>query len=166
MNSAARQSVVSHTETSPRLPLTLRTSAACRQGFSLVELMVAVTIMGVLMSISAPSFHRAVEQSRSDIAAANLRAIWSAQRCYWLENRTYCTNLADLQSAGLLDPSIVVAATYYAYDVPAADATTFTAIAERVDSNRWSGQFVIDETGAVSGFIEATGESSIIPGFQ
>ncbi len=137
-----------------------------RRGLSLVELMVAVTIMGVLMSMAAPSFHRAVDQSRADIAAANLRAIWSAQRCYWLDNRTYSTDLAQLQSAGLLDSSIVSAATFYTYAIPVADTTTFTATATRINSTRWAGQFVIDETGAVTGAVTATGELSLIPGFQ
>lgn len=146
-------------------------SCACRSqtnrnGLSLVELLVSVTIMGVLMAMAVPSFRRAVDQSKADIAAANLRAIWSAERCYWLDNRAYTDDLAHLRDLGLLDPSIVTGTTTYTYTIPAAGANTFTAMASRVAGTKWNGQFVIDQTGIVSGSIDASGESSLVPGFQ
>jgi prepilin-type N-terminal cleavage/methylation domain-containing protein len=141
-------------------------SLNARRAFSLVELMVAATLMAVLISMAVPSFQRAVNQSRADIAGANLRAIWSAQRCYWLDNRTYSADLSQLESAGLLDPSIAAATTYYIYAIPSADANTFVATATRVDSDNWTGQFSIDETGAVTGTVSASGEPNIYPGFQ
>ena len=59
-----------------------------RRGFTLTELMVVTTLIGVMAAMSVPSFQRAVEQSRVDIAVANLRAVWAAERLYWLENHT------------------------------------------------------------------------------
>ncbi len=132
----------------------------------MIELLVSVTIMGILMSMAAPSFHRAVAQSRADIAAANLRAIWSAERCYWLDNRTYTDDLAQLTSLGLLDPSIAGASSYYIYTIPSADNTSFVATVTRTSGSKWSGQFTIDQTGVISGSIDASGEPSIVPGFQ
>lgn len=137
-----------------------------RVGVSLIELLVSVTIMGILMSIAAPSFHRAVAQSRADIAAANLRAIWSAERCYWLDNRTYTDDLSQLSSLGLLDPTIVSANSYYIYAIPSASSSAFVATVTRTAGSKWSGQFAIDETGTVTGSIDASGELSIYPGFQ
>lgn len=137
-----------------------------RRGVSLIELMVTVTLIGILASFATPSFQRAMNQSRADIAGANLRAIWSAERCYWLDNRTYTTNLSQLESLGLIDPSIVAASSFYVYAVTAADGNSFTATATRTGSAKWSGQFVIDETGVVTGEVQATSESSIVPGFQ
>jgi prepilin-type N-terminal cleavage/methylation domain-containing protein len=139
---------------------------AQRRGWSLVEVMVVVTVMSVLIAMTIPSFHRSVEQSRADIAGANLRAIWSAERLYWLENRTYTSDLSELQSLGVLDPTIVSATNWYVYAVSAADATSFTATATRTGSSLWAGQFSIDETGVLSGVVQASGEPDVVPGFQ
>jgi prepilin-type N-terminal cleavage/methylation domain-containing protein len=146
--------------------IVLRARPLQRRGVSLVELLVSVTIMGILMAMAAPSFRRAVDQSRADIAAANLRAIWSAERCYWLENRAYTNDLAQLTTLGLLDPSIVASSSYYVYEIPAADSKSFTATVSRTPGSNWSGQFVIDETGMVTGSVDSAGETSIVPGFQ
>jgi prepilin-type N-terminal cleavage/methylation domain-containing protein len=77
-------------------------------GFTLVELMVALTIIAMMTAISLPSFQRAIEQSRADIAAANLRAIWAAERLYWLEYHTYTSesHLETLRDLGVLDRTV------------------------------------------------------------
>jgi len=128
--------------------------------------MMVVTVMGILISLSVPSFHRALEQSRADIAGANLRALWSAERLYWLEYRTYTTDLSQLQSLGLVDPTIVSAATPYLYAIHFADSNAFSATATRTGSGRWSGECAIDATGTVSGVVQATRVADITPGFQ
>ena len=79
-----------------------------RRAYTLVEMTVVLTIMGVLTSLALPRFSRSLESARADVAGANLRAIWTAERIYWLDNpmynslysvtgvRTYTLNLADL----------------------------------------------------------------------
>ena len=122
-------------------------------------------MISVLISISAPTFTRSVEQSHADVAGANLRAIWNAQRLFWLENRTYATSLTDLDAVDLLDSTVVAGSSRYSYAITAAAANSFTAAASRVGSERWSGQFTIDQSGTISGTIDATGEVSISPGY-
>ncbi len=139
--------------------------ASRRRGVSLAEVMLVLTVIGILISMSAPSFTRSMEQSRADIAGANLRAVWTAQRLYWLEYRTYTDDVAVLQSLGLLDPTIT-AATRYVYSIPAASDSAFTAAATRTGSVRWAGQFTIDEDGVLSGTVGATGHPDVVPGFQ
>lgn len=140
--------------------------ARSRHGFSLVEVLFVLTVMGILFSLAAPSFQRSLEQSRADIAAANLRAIWSAERVFWLEYRTYTTDLTRLESLGLLDHSVVSGTTYYAYAVSAAASASFKSTGTRIGSKKWTGSFTSDETGVVSGAIKAKGENDIVPGFQ
>jgi type IV pilus assembly protein PilE len=137
-----------------------------RRGWSLVEVMVAMAVIAVLAAWAAPSFRRAVEQSRADIAVANLRAVWSAERLYWLDYRTYAADLAELQALGLLDPAIVTAAAPYAYAVESATSTTLRVNAVRSGSSVWSGQYSIDEDGSLTGVVSATGEADIVPGFN
>ena len=76
-----------------------------KRGYTLVEMIVAVIVAGVLLSVGVPRFAQSLEQSRADVAGANLRSIWSAQRLYWLQNRTYAPDLPTLglgQSGGSL----------------------------------------------------------------
>ncbi len=124
-----------------------------------------VVIIGILTSLSVPSFHRAVEQSRADMASANLKAIWSAERLYWLEYRTYAVNLATLQSLGLLDTAISSQA-FYTYQIASADADTFTAEAARAVNASWNGTLSIDQGGTVLGVLSATGHPDIVPSYQ
>ena len=149
-----------------RFPICRASAAWSRHAFTLVELIVVLTVMGVLLSIAAPTVHRSMEQSQADIAAANLRAIWSAQKLYWLDNRTYTNDLSELETLGLLDPAIPSASTWYVYSIPASTDDTFTAAADRTGSVRWTGQLTIDETGVVSGSISAPGNAPVVPGFQ
>ena len=148
-------------------------SSACRprpSGFTLTELMVTVTIMGVLVGMSAPYFGRALEQSRADFAVANLRAIWAAQRLYWLEYHAYTDKLTQaspkgLFELGLLDPAIVGTTGDYTYTVPSAGSNTFQAKATRAAGTGWTGWFTIDQNGTTAGSISA-GTATITPGFQ
>jgi prepilin-type N-terminal cleavage/methylation domain-containing protein len=143
-----------------------RTRSAASTGFSLVEVMVVLTIIGILVAMTVPSYQRAVEQSRADVAAANLRALWSAQRLYWIEHHAYTSNLTALQSLGLLDPAIVLSTTGYVYAVTSAGTNSFRAVAVRTGSSAWTGEFAIDQDGLLSGAIESAGEPKIVAGFQ
>ena len=135
-------------------------------GFSLIEAMVAVTIIGILAAVSIPSYRRAIEQSKADIAAANLRAVWSAQRFYWLEYQCFAADLAQLQSLGLIDPAVVLSNTGYEYSMRSSGSDNFRATATRTNSADFSGHFDIDETGLISGAICSPGTSDITPGYQ
>jgi prepilin-type N-terminal cleavage/methylation domain-containing protein len=137
-----------------------------RRGFSLVEIIVVLVVIGVLSALALPRFQRAVEQSRADIAAANLRAIWAAEQLYWLDQRTYATDLTTLQGCGLLDPQIVQATSGYVYSLSQASSSTFTAAAVRTGSTVWAGEFDVDQTGSITGSLSASGQASITPGFQ
>jgi len=147
--------------------------SACRarlSGFTLTELMVTVAVIGVLIGMSAPYFGRTLEQSRADFAVANLRAIWAAQRLYWLENHAYTGKLTQaspkgLFELGLLDPAIVSTTGDYIYTVPSAGSSTFQAQATRATGTSWQGSFTIDQNGTTAGSISA-GTTTITPGFQ
>lgn len=136
-----------------------------RRGFTLTEIMVVLAIMAIMFRISAPTFSQSIQQSKADIAGANLRGIWSAQRLYWLEFRSYATDLSELVDEDLLDPTILSLSGDYEYGVSEADSTSFTADASRIGSDKWSGRFTIDEAGAVLGVVEAAKENDITPGF-
>ncbi|QDV42859.1 Type II secretion system protein G precursor [Stieleria neptunia] len=151
-----------------------------RQAFSLIEVIVTMTILAVLLTFAAPSVVQTMEQSHADLAGASLRSIASAQRFYWLENRTYATTLQELIDDELVDNELLNASPRYQFSITAADAAGFTAQARRrtfngagnpVFNGAWSGDFQIDETGEITGDVEGRfnpvlGESpTISPGF-
>ena len=137
--------------------------------YTLVEVMVVLIVVAVLTAFCVPSFQRALEQSRANVATANLRAIWAAQRLHWLEHRTYAGNLGDLQAMKLLDLESTSSSRRYDYYIdtgqPPTDET-FTAVADRINSDFWSGQLKINETGAITGSVTAGDGTVISPGFQ
>jgi len=136
------------------------------EGFTLVELSVAMVIICLLMTMAAPNFRLAIEEARANAASANLRAIWSAQRAYWLEHRTFSDSLTALQSLDLIDAAVAESATnpkaVYVYQIVAADAGAFSARALRNSSGVWVGQIEIDEEGRVTGAIQGTGGQQIV----
>jgi prepilin-type N-terminal cleavage/methylation domain-containing protein len=141
-----------------------RINARARRGTTLVEVIAVTIIIGILASLTMPSFHRALEQARADVAGANLRAIWSAQRLYWLENRAYAPDLATLYSFDLLDPTVSTQ-NFYTYEISYSDTATFTALATRAANGGWNGTLSVDQTGLVSGALSAAGQPDIVPTF-
>jgi prepilin-type N-terminal cleavage/methylation domain-containing protein len=138
-----------------------------RRAYSLIEMLIAMVVMATLLAMGVPRFQQSMEQSRADVAGANLRAIWSAQRLYWLENRTYAPDLATLLSAKLIDPSVTTATAPYTYQVASSSSTSFTATAARSASTTWTGTLSITADGTYSGSIQQPGGTiKIVPGFQ
>jgi len=148
-----------------RKPATKTVGKSLRRAMTLMELVIVMTILGILLTAGMPSFQLALEQSRAQVASANLETIWSAQRLYWLENRTYAPDLTTLQSAGMLDASLAHQ-TFFIYEIVSADASSFVASATRVSNAKWNGTFTIDQTGALSGVLSDPPRPSIAAGFQ
>lgn len=62
-----------------------------RQGFTLVEIMIVVLIIGILLAIAVPNFIKARETSRTKTCIANLRQYESAKEQYIMENNLAST---------------------------------------------------------------------------
>lgn len=65
-------------------------------GFTLIELIVVVLIIGVLASISLPSFLNQVNRAKAAEAASYTGTINRAQQAYRLENNDFADSLEEL----------------------------------------------------------------------
>lgn len=98
-------------------------------GFTLIELMIVVAIVGILASIAYPSYQDSVRKSKRADAITALYAIQLAQEKWRANNAAYTTNLTTAPPAGLgLSASAPSTGTAnYAVTITAADATSFSA---------------------------------------
>ena len=136
-------------------------------GFTLTEIMIAMTIMVILITMSVPIYSRAMEQARLDTASRNLLTIWAAQRVYWLDEQRYAEDLATLQAMDLLSSKIGSEGSsleaFYIYRVESADSDSFAVSATRNGSGKWLGRISVDQFGDLSGSINGTDGTILTP---
>jgi len=66
------------------------------KGFTLIELMIVIAIIGILAAIAIPQFSAYRAKSYNSAAQADLRNAATAQEGYFTEQITYCGVLANL----------------------------------------------------------------------
>lgn len=102
------------------------------RGFSLIELLVVMAVMGILSTIAVASYRRYALRANRTEARIALLSIQAAQEKFFLQNNTYATSLATITAAppaGLgigLDPTGLTQGGHYLVTVTAATATTYT----------------------------------------
>jgi general secretion pathway protein G len=74
------------------------------RGFTLIQLVAAVAIVGILSSIAVPSYRGYVERARTARAIGDLGAIQIAIRKFTAQTRVLPASLADVDAGGLEDP--------------------------------------------------------------
>ena len=77
-----------------------RTSYRRGRGFTLIEIMIAIAIIGILAMIAIPQFTGYSKRSRNTAAQSDLRNAVTAQEAYFLNNKIYAGSVANLR-----DPS-------------------------------------------------------------
>ena len=102
-----------------------------RKGFTLIEILIVIVILGVVASLSLPGLIKTFEKAKVEEATTNLDFIRMGQKRYFLSHGEFAENIGDLNIENPND----AASRYFDYsidqDPPEGD---FTARAQRKDT--------------------------------
>lgn len=93
------------------------------QGFTLLELMIAIAILGILTSIAYPSYTDYVRKGHRNDGQAILLDAANRQEVHYAKNATYTNDFTKLNLPTASPEG------YYTITIPSADATSYTIVA-------------------------------------
>jgi type IV pilus assembly protein PilA len=103
-----------------------------QKGFTLIELMIVVAIIGILAAIAIPNFIKFQARSKQSEAKANLKAIFTAQKAFFQEKDRYSSLTGEVG----FSPERNNRYAYYLIATPTNTETrTTTAIVSHTDDN-------------------------------
>jgi prepilin-type N-terminal cleavage/methylation domain-containing protein len=121
------------------------------KGFTLVELMVVIGIVGILAAVAIPKFLDATNKAKASEFPTQLAAMYTGEMAYQAERGKYVTSLTHLKDSGCID--VPGTSRWFIYRIPRATSSSFVASA-KVNNvfgfAQTSDSAAIDQTGSRS----------------
>lgn len=81
----------------------LKALAARRKGFSLIELLIVIAIIGILVGVGVPLYKSSIRKANEAAAVSTLSAIRIAEAKYVIDHKGQCGTFRELFEEGHLD---------------------------------------------------------------
>ena len=98
------------------------------KGFTLVELLVVIVIVGILAAVAIPKFLDATNKAKASEFPTELTGIYTGQMAYQVEKGMYATTLTHLKDSGCID--VPGTSRWFKYQIPQASSSSYVASAK------------------------------------
>ena len=103
-----------------------------RKGFTLLELIVVIIIIGILATLGLTQYTRMIEKSRGAEARSILGAIRTNAAAIYMQNSSDCTTCTNVNvGIGAEYPNPCAGTHYFSYNITSSVVAGFTGVATR-----------------------------------
>lgn len=128
---------------------------AFNHGFTLIELMIAVVIVGILSAVAMPAYDEYIKKSRRSDAVSSLLNLQMAQERYRATHTSYASSITSAVSSGGLAMGATSDQGFYDLSMVSSSANAFVISAGPVSGSAQAGDtctsshFRVDQDGPV-----------------